>query len=840
LVAVLKNVADIFPLTGMQQMMLVRALSDPQPALFVEQLSAAIEGRLDAARMGQAWRRAAEHHPVLRTAIVWQGLDRPLQVVREHVELPLTQHDWRNLPNDEQLERLAHWSAASRQQPFDLSRAPLVRLDLFQLADERFRFFCRAHHLLFDGWSLAILTAQVLEIYAALVTGRPAGDRRPASFREYVAWLEKQPQASAETFWQNLLAGFRHPTPIGHSLSTSFNRRASGLRGGGIAEQESSGNQRPPHEETGAYGSHSGRWPPAEAARLHERLRAEQLTLSTLVHAAWAVLLARHTGSRDVVFGATVSGRPADLPGVESMIGPFINNVPLRVQFTDDRNVADWLKQVQSSLGELTAYQHTPLVEIERCSELGRQARLFESLVVLENYPRVSADLERVLGLRVEVLEATATTVYPLSLVVRPDEFSFDLRFDCCRFAESDAAALVDELFNLMRNLADCSGTCGELLSPPNEAARSSLWNASSLATATAKPIESAEFVAPRDAIERTLVKVWAELTGREQIGVRDNFFDLGGDSLMAVRLMAEVERQFGRKLPLVWLFQEPTIERLAEVLRTGDQPAVCLVPIRSRRAGSRPPLFCAHPAGGTVFCYRELARLLPDVQPVYGLQARGIDGREPPRARLEEMAADYVGELRKVQPVGPYWLLGWSLGGLIVFEMARQLDALGERAALVAIIDAGMIKLGETFDEDDVVPMLLQLFPEELRPSEKELKNLSADQQLDFFRVRAERARLVALNDSPIEDQHVFQVFQANMSALTDYHPEPFAGKLTLFRARQDATPMHREAYMGWGPWALGGIEEHRVEGEHINLFREPFIGQLAAEIESVLCKIA
>jgi thioesterase domain-containing protein/acyl carrier protein len=536
-----------------------------------------------------------------------------------------------------------------------------------------------------------------------------------------------------------------------------------------------------------------------------------------------------------VVFGTTVSGRPAELPGVDTMIGPFINNVPLRVQFSADETVTASLKRVQSALGELTGYQHTPLVDIERWSDLERRARLFESLIVLENYPRASTALESRLGLRVTDLDMTATMVYPLSLVVFPDRFLLDLRYDRRRFTDDEAAALLQELAGLLANLPkSADGTLGELLAKQPGA----LWDQTSQSVAaTGKPAgPPAEFVAPRDPIERTLATVWSELTGREKVGVRDNFFELGGDSLLAVRLMAEVERQFGRKLPLVWLFQDPTIERLAEVLRAGDQPAVCLVPIRPRRAGSRPPLFCAHPAGGTVFCYRDLARLLPDDQPLYGFQARGIDGREPPRARLEEMAADYVAEMRKAQPVGPYQLLGWSLGGLIVFEMARQLAAAGQQTGLVAIIDAGMIPPGQAFTEDDFVPMLLQLFPDELRPTEEELKNLKPEEQLDFFRQRAERARLLAMNDSPIEDQHVFQVFQANMTALLDFRPEPFAGKLTLFRARQDATPMHRERYMGWGPWALGGVDEHRIDGEHVNLFREPYISQLAAVLRKVL----
>ncbi|MGH7140626.1 MAG: condensation domain-containing protein, partial [Pirellulales bacterium] len=692
----LKNVADIFPLTGMQQMMLVRAISHPQPGLFVEQLSAAFVGRIDADRMRQAWQRTAEGHPGLRTAIVWQGLERPLQVVREHVDLPLVEHDWRHFAPDERTRRLDEWSAGTSQQPFDLTRAPLVRLDLFRLADERYRFFCRAHHLLFDGWSLAILAAEVLQAYAALATGKSAAQRTSAGFREYVRWLEKQDPAAAEEFWQEKLAGFRDPTPIGHERQASATVEAS------------------------AFASHIGRLSPDNAASLQARLRDRQLTLSTAIHAAWAVVLARHTDARDVVFGTTVSGRPAELPGIDRMIGPFINNVPLRVRFVGDQQTADWLKQVQSSLGELSAFQHTPLVEIERLSELKQQARLFESLIVLENYPGVSSDLESQLGLRITQLEATATTVYPLSLVVRPDEFSFDMRYDRQRFDTTEAGSLLAEFLEVVRQLPQWTGPLDDLLSPPNQATAPPLWNARSPATRRARPIVQAEYVAPRDAVERSLVKVWSDLTGREKVGVRDNFFALGGDSLMAVRLMTEVERQFGRKLPLVWLFQDPTIERLAEVLRSGDQPAVSLVPIRPRRSGARPPLFCAHPAGGTVFCYRELAERLPDNQPLYGLQARGIDGREPPRARLEEMAADYVAEVRKAQPVGPYRLLGWSLGGLIVFEMARQLHALGEQTALVAIIDAGMIKPGETFDEDDFVPMLLQLFPDDLRPTEE------------------------------------------------------------------------------------------------------------------------
>ena len=238
------------------------------------------------------------------------------------------------------------------------------------------------------------------------------------------------------------------------------------------------------------------------------------------------------------------------------------------------------------------------------------------------------------------------------------------------------------------------------------------------------RPIGARPFVAPRDELETRLASIWSQLLGLEQVGVHDNFFELGGDSMLAVRLMAEVEAASGRKLPLAWLFQDATIGRLAAVLRAPEEaPAsATLVPIRPHKAGDPRPLFCVHPAGGTVFCYRDLARFLDPARPLYGLQARGIDGLQSPHTRIEDMAGEYIAAMRSVQPQGPYLLTGWSLGGILAFEMARQLATDGFETGLLAVIDAGMTAPGESFDEDDFLPILLELFPDELRPSEAEL----------------------------------------------------------------------------------------------------------------------
>lgn len=221
--------------------------------------------------------------------------------------------------------------------------------------------------------------------------------------------------------------------------------------------------------------------------------------------------------------------------------------------------------------------------------------------------------------------------------------------------------------------------------------------------------LESEEpFVAPRDTVELQLTKIWEEVLGIQPIGVKNNFFDLGGHSLLAVRLFTQIEKKFGKSLPLATLFQAATVEQLASLIsqEEGLAPWSLLVPIQT--AGDKPPLFCPQGAGGNVLCYYDLARYLGPEQPVYGLQAQGLDGKQAPYTRVEDMAADYIKQIRTVQPEGPYFLAGLSSGGRVAFEMAQQLHAQGQKVALVAMFDSyapGYPKLLP------IIPRLLTLF---------------------------------------------------------------------------------------------------------------------------------
>jgi thioesterase domain-containing protein/acyl carrier protein len=350
-----------------------------------------------------------------------------------------------------------------------------------------------------------------------------------------------------------------------------------------------------------------------------------------------------------------------------------------------------------------------------------------------------------------------------------------------------------------------------------------------------ARPAAAGQYHPPGDALEERLCGIWSEILGIDPVGTSDRFFDLGGDSTLVVALAARLEAEFGRRLPLARMLGQPTVKRLADCLRRRPNGAEqVLVPIRP--SGTRPPLFCVHPAGGTLFCYLELAAHLQTEIPLYGLQAQGIDGELEPHDSVEAMAAAYAPALKKIQPGGPYQLCGWSTGGLIAFELARQLQAAGDEVSRLILFDAAIPRPGETFDENDLAALLGLLFPDEHPQRIEHPRQLPLEEQLVEFQRRSQRAQLLLSDASSSQVQRIYEVFQANMKAVVSYLPSAFPGRLTLIRATQRATPMHDDPLLGWGPWAAGGIEVYEVPCGHLTMFQQPAVRQVAEILEKCL----
>jgi amino acid adenylation domain-containing protein len=346
-------------------------------------------------------------------------------------------------------------------------------------------------------------------------------------------------------------------------------------------------------------------------------------------------------------------------------------------------------------------------------------------------------------------------------------------------------------------------------------------------------------FIAPRDDLELQLAHIWEEVLGVRPVGVRDNFFELGGHSLLAVRLFALIEKRLGKKLPLTAIFQGATVEHLADLLRQQATPGPqsSLVPLQP--GGGKRPLFLVHPAGGHVFPYVHLAQLLGSDQPCYGLQARGLEDGQDPHTRIEDMAAWYIQALQTVQPTGPYLLGGWSMGGVVAFEMAQQLHAQGQRVALLALLDGRIPTPHETFPEEDAEAILLveRYFGISFGPMES-LAELPKDEQLAFMLEQAKSAGLIPAELDVAQARRFVELLRSDLRATQNYGLHLYPGRITFFKANEtpaDTSP-DPDPTMGWSEWASGGVEVHVVPGNHANLMYEPHVEVLAEKLTACL----
>ncbi|MBV9772554.1 MAG: amino acid adenylation domain-containing protein, partial [Gemmatimonadetes bacterium] len=348
---------------------------------------------------------------------------RPQQVVREAVELEFRREDRPGWGAAE----LEAFAAEERARGFDPARPPLMRVALVRTGEREHQLVWTHHHLVLDGWSLSVLFRDMLALYRAHARGEAPRLAEPPRYREYVAWLETRDPAAAERHWREELSGFAAATPL------PLPRPAAGeVR----------------------HAEHRAELSEELSRALREQARERGLTVNTLVQGAWALLLARYAGEDDVVFGATVSGRPAELPGADEMVGLFINTLPVRVLLPPQAEVGSWLAELQERQARAREHEYTSLVQVQRWSEVPRGQALFESIVVFENFPVERAGAEDEDELRVRRALSVEQPNYPLTLIVTPGpRFHLSLHYDRGRGDPDDAARLVEQLGTLLEGM---------------------------------------------------------------------------------------------------------------------------------------------------------------------------------------------------------------------------------------------------------------------------------------------------------------------------------------------------------------------------------------------------
>jgi amino acid adenylation domain-containing protein/non-ribosomal peptide synthase protein (TIGR01720 family) len=426
--SLLENVEDVYPLTPMQAGMLFHSISEPGIGVFIDQICSVLVGDLDVPRFKRAWDRLARRHAVLRTAFLWDGLDEPLQVVRQDTSIAWVELDWTAHDHPERATRLEAILREDRRRDFELADAPLLRMALARESASEWRWIFTFHHLVLDGWSVSLLLREVLEIYDGLGRGGDVALAPSFRYRDFIAWQLRQDEARAEQHWRTTLRGFERPTRPPASGNTTS-------RGVGRCQ-------------------HLHTLSAVATDKIRSMAVAHRVTLSVVVQAAWALLLGKWAGERDVVFGVTVAGRPPTLPEIERAVGLFINTLPLRVDIDPEARLGDWFRALQGQVSEMRDFEYSSLAAVQRRSEVQTGVPVFETIVVFENYPhgtQLSAE-----GLEIRDVEFHEQSNYPLAWLALPGpELSLTLVYDTARFERDTIVSLAHRLASLLERFAD-------------------------------------------------------------------------------------------------------------------------------------------------------------------------------------------------------------------------------------------------------------------------------------------------------------------------------------------------------------------------------------------------
>ncbi|HSR69915.1 MAG TPA: amino acid adenylation domain-containing protein [Acidobacteriota bacterium] len=921
---------DLYPLSPMQKEMLWHTLALPHSDLPVVQYCWQFE-ELDPHHFKKAWAALIERHAVLRTSFFWDHAEEPLQAVHERVDFDWKERDWSPMEEQAAREGLETLLEEERRRGFRLDAPPLMHFVLVKMPSRLHALVWSFHHIILDGWCQSLILDEVSSHYEASRQGRETRSQPARPFAEYIAWMGRQDLQQAESYWRSLLREYPEPTPL---WTDQFPASGDRRRPIGIGRIDLS-------------------------RRFTSRIRSLAgdlgLTLNTLIQGAWAVLLAQSSQRDDVVFGLTVSGRPADLRGVESMLGLFINNIPVRVKLVPESELLDWLRELQEQLLESRRFEYVSQSQILEWSGISPQDALFESIIVYENYPREATRAGAQDPIQFQQTHHLGTqTGRPLTLLIEPAErLPLRLLYQRERFSGRAADILLQHLKSLLEAfLADPVQSLGALPpfspKPPDRipVQERPRWRGFPLdkdqieAEMRKHPALNEAFVVVRktasgrkrlvaylterkgetcsirqlrrslekrlgpamlpsdfvllpqlpktsqgqvkadllpdpersrswrrrysvegelkgggDVFELRLRQLWEEVFDLRPLDGQDNFFDLGGDSFLAVRLMTKIQEQFGKDLPLSALFGGATIRELAQQLRRHRSGGwSSLVPIKP--GGSRPPLFCVHPAGGNVVGLSELVAHLDKDLPFYGIQALGLKGDREPLRRVEEMAGSYLKEVLSVQDCPPYFLAGQSFGGFVAYEMARRLMQRGREVAFLGLIDTwspvfrGAPILDRAAPDEavllsDLAATAAGLYGKNFSLPVEELRSVAPQEQIDYALKRLEEAEAVP----PIgleQTRRILRVHHASVEALRHYRAGPYAGRITLFRAEEEEKWMYEmnphpaigdpELYLGWASLTPHPLDVVEVPGGHSSMMVEPHVRALAQAVSAAV----
>lgn len=826
-----EHIQDIYPLSPMQEAMLVHSLAASGSGVNFEQSCMRIRGQLDLDAFRHAWAVVFERHDVLRTAFHWRGLARPLQVVQRKVALPLTIETWPQFD----AARLQALLADDQAKGFHLEQAPLVRLTLIQVADDDVYLVSSFHHLLVDGWCLGRLEREVRAAYESHRSRRAPLLDAIVPYRSYIAWLERNDQTDSKAFFANLLRDL----PERRLLFAPASQAAQRFNTQRLALSK------------------------PESRTLTAFARRRGLTFATVMHYAWAAWLTARLGGCDVVFGTTVSGRPASIPGVEHIVGMFINNLPVRACLRPDGSPASQLAEIQAQLGQLQQHAHlSPAAIAAAAGDSAQSGPLFDTLVLVENLASGTSAWNGAEGLNVEAVHTRLKTAYDLTFVAIPGE-SIVLSLvqpDDGRELE-DGAQVLQLIAQLLAALPGAADGRHDALPrpevrppPPSNAGQAP------------SPLRFA--TRPRSTLEARIADaITIIVSGTAGSGTANDadldtdFWLLGLTSLGLTQLALRLEQVLDRAVPISLLLEHRCVAALAQALESGQcwSPIVPMnQPTGARAADLAAPFVCVHPVAGDVSVFLDLARALPPTLPFWAIQAAGLEQGQQPLRSIPDMAGANLQALAERGQPSPRWVGGYSFGGLVAFEMARQLSAAGKPPERVVLIDTpAPLERTSILDPDPdraqaqwlarMADVRARFQGREPVLTQDELLVIPTASRFEFASQRLHGARLLP----PAADagwlERALDTGMAQYEAYLAYQPVPSADATLFLAIIRASAPRHSDLGkhenqlltlpdMGWQAYSASDIEIRHVDGDHVTMLSGASACKVADAIAGVL----
>jgi len=753
----------------------------------------------------------AGRHEILRTSFE-ENDGKLTQIISPFEKCTLEVVDLQNsngAATDANVERLVREEA---QRPFDLGTGPAFRAKLFHLDSEHHVLVVTMHHIIADGWSHNVFQQELWSIYDAIVQGaKPELAALPIQYGDFAAWqgdwLASAAAREHVESWMKQLADslkildFPTDHPPSHRISLESRLETVLL----------------PQDLTTALKSAS---------------QSENVTMFMTLLTGFVILLSRYADQSEVTVGSPVANRRTE---TEGLIGPFSGPVALHVETGGNPTLREVLLRVRDVTLNALAHAELPfevlLDQLKVRSVHGRNP-LFQFYFFYQTAFLQPRQLQNLTITPMSTFGLGTPFEMQLGIIERAEGVRLQMEYNAALFEPATIRRVLCDYCNILQAMTqDPDWRVAELpISAPVKAK----------AAAPTTGAEEKTTVARNDT-EKRLTKLWEELLGVAPIGIRQNYFDLGGNSLLAVRLFARIEKEFHVNLPLATLFEAQTIEQLADVLDNkgeegGWSPLVTIQP-----SGSRPPFFCIHGGGGSVLIYRALSQRLGADQPFYGLESQGLDGQRPLLTRIEDMAGLYVKQLRRVQPHGPYFLGGYCMGGTVALEMAQRLTAQGEDVALLALFDTvNWAKIRRNVLYDKIVYQVQRIVFHCLN-----FGLLDFAQKIEFIREKLRvlwnrssvwRGWFERKIGSDSEFSVLAKIWDVNDRAILSYEPKPYPGTITDFRPLRQYSQYLGEP-MDW----TGLAKEHDIVTLRVypaGMLLEPFVRDLARALRDSIEK--